>query len=132
EAGYIVERLAAGPDLPASVFVEDIAIVFDEVAVVTRPGAESRRAEVPAVAEALTRYRPVRVIQAPGTIDGGDVLVAGRRVFVGVSTRTNADAVRQMRAALAPLGYAVCEAPVRGCLHLKSAVTQVGAETVLA
>jgi dimethylargininase len=132
DAGYTVERLEASPEMPDSVFIEDVAIVFDELAIVTRPGAESRRAEVPAVAEALQRFRPVRVIQPPGTIDGGDVLVAGRQVFVGLSTRTNADAARQMREILAPLGYTVREARVRGCLHLKSAVTAIAGDTLLA
>jgi dimethylargininase len=99
------------------------AVVFDELAILTRPGAESRRRESAAVAEALAAYRPVQVIQPPGTIDGGDVLVAGRRVFVGRSSRTNEAAVGQMRQWLAPLGYTVTETVVRSCLHLKSAVT---------
>ena len=96
-AGCVVERLGAGPNLPDSVFVEDIAVVFDELAIITRPGAESRRAETPAIVEALGRHRRLEAIQAPGTVDGGDVLVAGRRVYVGRSSRTNADAVAQMR-----------------------------------
>ena len=65
-------------------------------------------------------------------VSGGDVLVAGRRVFIGRSTRTNADAIVQMRGLLAPFGYTVCEASVRGCLHLKSAVTAVAADVLLA
>jgi dimethylargininase len=96
------------------------------MAVATRPGAEARRGEVAEAAAALSRYRPVRSIDAPGTMDGGDVLVAGRRVFVGLSSRTNAAAVRQLGALLAPWGYMVSEVPVAGCLHLKSAVTSVG------
>ena len=132
DAGYSVERLPAGPDLPDSVFIEDIAIVFDELAIVTRPGAEARRAEVPVVAEAVGRYRPVHTIQPPGTLDGGDVLSVGRRVFVGRSTRTNAAAIAQMRAILAPHRYIVCEAPVRGCLHLKSAVTALADDLLVA
>jgi dimethylargininase len=131
DAGYSVERLAASPDMPDSVFIEDIAVVFDDVAVVTRPGAASRRSEIPAVAEALAPYRPLERIEAPATIDGGDVLVVGRRVFVGRSTRTTADAVEQMRSILAPRGYGVCEAPVRGCLHLKSAVTALADDLLL-
>jgi dimethylargininase len=130
-AGCRVEQLPSGPDMPDSVFVEDIAIAFDEIAIVTRPGAESRRAEVPAVAEALGRHRPLSSIDAPGTIDGGDVLVVGRRVFIGRSTRTNADAIAQMRVLLAPHGYTVCEVEVRGCLHLKSAVTALGERLLL-
>ena len=126
EAGYTVERLDAGADMPDSVFVEDIAVVFHEMAIVTRPGAESRRVETPAVAATLSRYRPLRTIEAPGLVDGGDVLVAGHQVFVGRSTRTNTSAIDQMRRLLAPFGYTVCEVGVTGCLHLKSAVTVIG------
>jgi len=131
DAGYRVERLAAADDLPDSVFIEDIALVVDELAVITRPGAESRRAEIPAVAEALGRYRPLATIEAPGTLDGGDVLRVGTRVFVGVSTRTNADAIAQLRRLLAPHGYTVHEVAVRGCLHLKSAVTAASDEVLV-
>ena len=132
DAGYVVERLPATDDMPDSVFIEDIALAFDELAVVTRPGAESRRVEVPVVADALARYRPVRAIEAPGTIDGGDVLVVGGRVFVGRSTRTNAAAIGQLRQMLAPFGYIVCDVAVRGCLHLKSAVTALSGDLLLA
>jgi dimethylargininase len=130
-AGYRVEQLPASPDMPDSVFVEDVAIVFDELAIITRPGAESRRAETPAVAEAIARYRSLRWIEAPGTLDGGDVLVDGRSVFVGISSRTNTEAVAQLRRMLAPFGYTVCEVTVRECLHLKSAATVVAARTLL-
>src|SRR5436190_11918806 len=130
-AGYRVERLDTGPDMPDSVFVEDIAVVFDELAIITRPGAESRRRETPAVAEALAAYRPLHVIQPPGTVDGGDVLVAGRKVFVGRSTRTNDAAAMQMRRILGPFGYTVVQTDVRGCLHLKSAVTRLDADRLL-
>lgn len=132
DAELRVEHLDADPDMPDSVFVEDIAVVFDELAVVTRPGAASRRAETAAVAGALAQYRPLQTIEAPGTVDGGDVLVAGRRVFVGRSTRTNAAAVTQMRQMLAPFGYTVCEVEVTGCLHLKSAVTDLADNLLLA
>src|SRR5258705_13017279 len=96
-ASYRVEQLDSDDTMPDSVFVEDIAVVFDEVAILTRPGADSRRREMPAVAEALAAYRPLHVIQPPGKVDGGGVLVAGRRVFVGRSSRTNEAAVGQMR-----------------------------------
>lgn len=132
EAGYRIERLPSDVDLPDSVFIEDIAVVLDELAIVMRPGAESRRAETPAVAEAVARHREVQRIEAPGTIDGGDVLVCGRQVFIGQSTRTNTSAVEQMRRILAPFGYGVCSLPVNGCLHLKSAVTLVGERRLLA
>jgi len=131
EAGCTVQRLESGPDLPDSVFVEDIAVVFDELAVIVRPGAESRRAETPALVEALGRYRPLRYIEPPATIDGGDVLAIGRQVFVGRSARTNADGVEQMRQLVGVCGYTVHGVPVQGCLHLKSAVTAVSDDTLL-
>ena len=130
-AGYAVTRLAADGDIPDSVFIEDIAVVFDELAIVTRPGAVSRRAETAAVADALRPLRPLHTIDPPGTIDGGDVLTIGRRVFVGESRRTNAAAIAQMRAILAPHGYTVTGVAVRGCLHLKSAVTAIADDLLL-
>jgi dimethylargininase len=131
ESGYIVERLDADASLPDSVFVEDIAVVFDELAILTRPGAESRRAETAPVAAVLARHRRCETIQAPATIDGGDVLVAGRRVFVGRSSRTNDAAVVQMERLLQPIGYSVTAVTVDGCLHLKSAVTVVDERLLL-
>ncbi len=112
-------------------FIEDAAVVFDEVAIVTRPGAASRRAEAAAVAGAVGRYRPLRFIESPATIDGGDVLTVARDVFVGVSSRTNAAAVGQMRVILEPYGYRVHAASVTGCLHLKSAVTALADDRLL-
>lgn len=129
--GCAVRRLPAAPDLPDSVFVEDTALVFDEVAVITRPGAPSRRPEVYVVAEALKAYRPLREITAPGTLDGGDVLTLGHAVYVGLSRRTNAAGVDQLRAILTPFGYTVHAIPLTACLHLKSAVTQVADDALL-
>src|SRR4030095_4493047 len=83
--GCTVRHLPATPDLPDSVFVEDVAVVLDEVAIITRPGAASRRPETAAVATALARLRPLEHIVEPGTLDGGDVLQMGRRLFVGRS-----------------------------------------------
>ena len=131
DLGCKVLRLPPMPDLPDSVFVEDIAVVVDELAIITRPGAPSRRPEVPAVADALKPYRELVAIEAPGTLDGGDVLRIDKRVLVGISGRSTLAAIGQMRAALAPLGYTVEGVPVTGCLHLKSAVTQVAADAVL-
>jgi dimethylargininase len=129
--GCEVISLAAEPSLPDAVFVEDTALVFDEVAVITRPGAVSRRAETGAVAEALRVYRPLLHIDEPATLDGGDVLRIGPCVYVGISARSNAEAVAQLRRSLAPHGYSVQAVAMRDCLHLKSAVTQVAADTVL-
>lgn len=124
------------PDLPHhpdSVFVEDCAVVLDELAVIARPGAESRREEVFSMAEALEAYREkVFYIEAPGLLDGGDVLRVGREIWVGMGGRTNADAILQLQAMLRPFGYVVIAVPLKGgCLHLKSAVTQVAEDTLL-
>lgn len=131
EAGCTLVRVEPAPDMPDAVFVEDVAVVCDEVAVIMRPGAESRRAEALAVADLLGRYRALRYIEAPGTIDGGDVLVAGRTVFVGVSSRTNDAAVDQMQQILSPCGYTVRPVGVTECLHLKSAATAVADDRLL-
>ena len=130
-AGCTLVRLPAEPDLPDSVFVEDVAIVTDEVAILTRPGALSRRPEIPAVAAALARYRPVVALEDEATLDGGDVLQVGRTVYVGQTRRTNAEGLAQLRAILEPLGYRLVGVPVTRCLHLKSAVTQVADDSVL-
>ena len=90
--GCEVIRLPAEAAFPDSVFVEDVALVFDEVAIATRPGAESRRDEGGAVLEELGSVRRLLRIEAPGTLDGGDVLRIGKRVFVGISARSNAAA----------------------------------------
>jgi dimethylargininase len=129
--GCAVEEVEPAPDFPDSVFIEDTAVVFDELAVITRPGAESRRGETAAVERALAPLRPIVRIEAPATLDGGDVLVVGRRVFVGRTGRTNDEGVVQLRAALAPHGYTVEAIAVTGCLHLKTAVTAVDDRTVL-
>jgi dimethylargininase len=122
--GATVLHLPSEPDLPDAVFVEDTAIVLDELAVVTRPGAPSRRPETASTAAALAAYRPLVHIRAPATLDGGDVLVAQRRIYVGLSTRTS-------RAALGSLDYEVIPVAFTGCLHLKSGVTRVADDLLL-
>jgi dimethylargininase len=129
--GCTVERLSDEPDQPDSVFVEDTAIVLDELAVIARPGAASRRGETTSVAAALGAHRHLACIRAPATLDGGDVLLLGQRVFVGLSGRTNAEGVRQLAELLARYGYQVTGIDVRGCLHLKSAVTSVADDAIL-
>jgi dimethylargininase len=132
QLGLEVRRLPPEPTLPDAVFVEDTAIVLDEVAVVTRPGAPSRRGETPSVESALAQHRSLLHIEAPATLDGGDVLVAaGRRVYVGLSSRTSRAAVTQLGELLGPLGYEVIPVDFRGCLHLKSAVTTLGDDLLL-
>jgi dimethylargininase len=129
--GCRVESLPALDDMPDSVFVEDVAIVLDEIAIVTRPGAESRRPEAAQIAPVLASHRRVTFIRAPGTLDGGDVLRLGRRIFVGQSGRSDEQGIEQLRAVVWPYGYTVTVVPVSGCLHLKSAITEVAPRVVL-
>lgn len=129
--GCEVVVLPAEADMPDAVFVEDVALVFDEVAVMTRPGADSRRGEGASVSPVLAAFRPLLSIEAPGTLDGGDVLRIDRSVYVGRGARTNAAGIDQLRALLAQFGYSVQALPTHDCLHLKSAVTQVAEDTLL-
>ena len=129
--GCKVYSLPAEPDLPDSVFVEDTAVVLDELAIITLPGADSRKPEIPSIVEALKPYRKLFYIREPGSMDGGDVLRVGKRIFVGITPRTNLEGIDQMRKILAPYGYSVKGVKVYGCLHLKSAVTQVAANILL-
>jgi dimethylargininase len=130
--GCRVEQLSELPEHGDSVFVEDTAIVLDEIAVLTRPGAVSRRGEVDAIAPALAPYRSIVHLRAPATLDGGDVLRLGRRVFVGLSSRSNRAAVDELAAILAPHAYSVEGVELGACLHLKTAVTEVAPGVVLA
>jgi len=130
--GCEVRVLAEEPELPDSVFVEDTALVLDSVAVLMRPGAPSRRAEVDAVAAALEGLRPLLLLDGPGTIDGGDVVVVDRDVYVGLSSRSDAAGVDALARALRPLGYSVRGVELEGCLHLKTAACAIGRNTVTA
>jgi dimethylargininase len=129
--GVEVVSLPAEPDLPDSVFVEDAALVLDDCAVMTRPGAESRRPESVSVEAALAPYRDILHIEPPGTLDGGDILVIGRTIYVGVTSRSTREGIDQLETLVGPRGYTVQGLAVKGCLHLKSAATLVGADTVL-
>jgi dimethylargininase len=129
--GCRVVRLPELPASPDAVFVEDVAVVVDEHAVITRPGAVSRRAETASASEALAAFRSLTAVSAPGTLDGGDVLRLGRRIFVGRSSRSNDAGVAALRGALEPFGYSVDSVEVEGCLHLKSAATEVAPGVVL-
>jgi len=131
KAGCTIHRLPSLPDLPDSVFVEDTAVVLRELAIITRPGAESRRSEVTSVAEALRPHHSLAFIESPGTLDGGDVLTIGSTIYVGESTRTNAEGIRQLAKLASQFGYRVRSVKVSGCLHLKSAVTRVAEDVIL-
>jgi dimethylargininase len=132
DLGLEVLRLPAHPAQPDCCFVEDTAVVLDEVAVLAHPGAPSRRGEVAPVASALEAYRPLAPIPSTARLDGGDVLVLGRRIFVGSSARTDVAGAQALQRLLAAFGYEVVPVGVTGCLHLKSAVTAIDEGTVLA
>ena len=123
--GCEVVEVPPAHDLPDSVFIEDTAIVLDELAVITRPGAASRRPETAAVASTVGAFRQLQFLAEPATLDGGDVLRLGRTLYVGVGSRTNAAGVQQLRDVVSSCGYEVRSVAVDGCLHLKSAVTEV-------
>jgi dimethylargininase len=129
--GCEVHSLGTASGFPDAVFVEDTAVVVDELAVIARPGTPTRRGEVDAVARHLEAYRPLARIVAPATLDGGDVLRIGRTLYVGLGSRTNRAGIAQLAALLEPLGYGVVPVPVSSCLHLKSAVTTIGDELLL-
>lgn len=131
ELGVRVVSLPAEPGLPDAVFVEDPVIVVDEIAVISIMGAQSRRPEAKSLADAVSRYRPIKFLVEPATLDGGDVLRVGRSVFVGLSRRTNREGVGQLSDILRAYDYRVQPVEVRGCLHLKSACSYIGSETLL-
>jgi dimethylargininase len=130
--GAKVVSLPAEPDLPDSMFVEDAAIVLDELAVILPLGSATRRLEVASLVPVLADYRKLEFVALPGTLEGGDVLRIGRKLFVGLTRRSNAEGIRQLAQILEPYGYEVSTVPVTGCLHLKSAVTYLGGDTLLA
>jgi dimethylargininase len=132
ECGARVLSLPAEPALPDSMFVEDPAIVLDELAVILPLGTQSRQPEAASLAKALSPFRKLAYVTAPGMMEGGDVLRIDRTLYVGLSTRTNAEGIRQLTAIVAAHGYKVVAVPVTGCLHLKSAVTHLGQNTLLA
>lgn len=129
--GCKVISLPELPQFPDSVFVEDTAVILDEVAIITNPGAVSRQPEIDSIVEVLQQYRKLIRIESPATVDGGDVLVVGKKIYVGLSSRSNNEAVEQMQSSLKDFGYKVIGVEIMGCLHLKSAVTAISAEMLL-
>jgi dimethylargininase len=123
DCGAGVRTLDVNRDRPDGVFIEDTAVILDEVAVLGSMGTETRRTEPAAMEPVLREYRPVRRIEPPATLEGGDVLCVGRSLLVGVSSRTNAAGVHALEAIVRRYGYRVLPVPVRGCLHLKTACT---------
>ncbi len=131
QLGGEVLELPAGVDLPNSVFVEDTAFILSEVAVITRPGADSRKPETKTIIQTLSPYIKLVQVHAPATVDGGDVLVLGKNIYVGLSTRSNQSAIHQLNDLLSEYEYNVTGLPLHDCLHLKSAVTRVDDKTLL-
>ncbi len=132
ELGVTILELDPLHDHPDAVFVEDIIVVVDEIAVLTRPGAESRRGEVESILDVIAAHRPIARIESPGTLEGGDVIQAERTIYVGLSTRTNQAGFEQIKSILEPHGYRVEGVAVPGALHLKTAATYLGDGVVLA
>ncbi len=132
-AGWAIVEVPPADELPDSAFVEDTMVVCDGLAVLARPGAQQRRAEVPA-AEDVVRDLGLEIarIEEPGTLDGGDVLQIGETVYAGRGGRTNGEGIRQLRAHLASRGRTVVPVPLRAVLHLKSAVTALPDGTLIA
>jgi dimethylargininase len=130
--GVRIDHLPPEDALADAVFVEDVGMVLDEIAIVTSPGAASRRAETESMAHAMSRYRPVKRLSAPATLDGGDVVRVDRTLYVGLSSRTNEAGIDQLGALVSPLGYTVLSVEVAGALHLKTACTYAGRGVLLA
>jgi dimethylargininase len=131
DAGVLVIELPADPAFPDGVFVEDTAVVLEEVAVIAAPGVASRQGEPLAVASALRPYRPLLRLPPGVTLEGGDVLRLGRTLYVGLSGRTREAGLRALEELVRPFGYGVVPVGVRGCLHLKSGCTALDGETLL-
>jgi dimethylargininase len=129
--GCDVIELPAESDLPDSVFVEDTAFILPEVAVITRPGADSRKPETESIIQALTPHMKLVQVREPATLDGGDVLVLGKKIFIGMSTRSNQESIDQLNESLEQYGYQVTGVQMYDCLHLKTAVTRVDDNTLL-
>jgi dimethylargininase len=129
--GAEVRTLDIHRDLPDCCFIEDTAIVLDEVAILASMGTAARRQELARIEPILRQYRVVRRIELPATIEGGDVLRIGRRLLVGVSSRTNAAGASALAAIVGCHGYEVLPVRVLGCLHLKTACSAVDDERLL-
>ncbi|MGX5681972.1 dimethylargininase [Schumannella luteola] len=130
--GFEIVQAEPAEEHPDSVFIEDVVVMFGDVAVITSPGAESREGELEGIRELVESLgQRVEQITRPGTLDGGDVLKVGSTVYVGRGGRTNGEGIRQLRAIVAPLGYTVIAVPIKKALHLKSAVTALPDGTVI-
>jgi len=130
--GYEVVQIPADDSCPDCCFIEDTALVLDEIAVITYPGSEARRGEVPGVVPTIEKYRKTVRIEPPATLEGGDVLRIGRNLYVGLTQRTNAQGVESLRSLVKPYGYTVTGVPTPGALHMKSVCTAADDRTIVA
>ena len=131
QLGCDILELPAEPELPDSVFVEDTAFILPQAAIITRPGADSRKPETESIIQALSPHIKTLRVREPATLDGGDVLVMGKKIFIGISTRSNQNAIDQLNEMLRDDGYTATGVQLHDCLHLKSAVTRVDDKTLL-
>jgi dimethylargininase len=133
DAGFEIREVPHADDLPDSAFVEDTVVVCGDLAVLTRPGAEERRAELAGTEEGVRAFGfEIARIEEPGTLDGGDILQVGTTLYAGRGQRTNAEGIRQLRRHVAPHGYTVVPVPLHRVLHLKSAITALPDGTIVA
>ena len=128
--GVIVKQLSENESYPDSCFVEDTAVVVDELAIICSMGAASRRGETRLIERELSEYREIAHISLPATIEGGDVLRIGKKIFIGESSRTNPEGIEELARILEPRGYRIARVRTRGSLHLKSACTAIDEETL--
>jgi len=132
ELGIDVIELSNNFTYPDSTFIEDTAVVMDEIAILCNMGVASRRGEVSGIEPELAQYRSIKKIGPPATLEGGDVLRIGIKFFVGLTKRTNREGVRAFKQLMKPLNYEVVPVEVRNGLHLKSVCTSLDDETLLA
>lgn len=131
ELGLEVVVLDPDPDFPDGYFVEDTAVILGDTAVVSRPGAATRIREAEKIVPLLENYKKIERIHAPGLLDGGDVMVAEKHVYIGLSERTNSDGARQMGEKAGRLGFSWSTLPVLEALHLKTGINYIGRNTLL-
>jgi dimethylargininase len=130
--GLEVTELDADENFPDNCFVEDTAVIADEVAVITNPGAEPRKGEIHSMIPVLEKFRKLEFIQSPGTLEGGDVMQVEKHFYIGITARTNEEGADQLGTILASFGYSYSLIPVTTALHLKSVVNYIGNNTLLA
>jgi dimethylargininase len=131
ELGLKLVRIEADNSLPDCCFTEDAAIVTDVLGIISLPGTESRHAEIIEMEKALTSFKKIRHIAAPATIEGGDVLKIGKKLFIGNSARTNDEGIKQVANMVSELGYEVIPVKIRNTLHLKTVCTYLGNNCII-